>query len=117
MYTSIQISDSEVRAQAYDLAIKCKATTVDMPNAYAIDLDGLEDIDLMLGEDKMTPKQNLDSFFEKGVLVYRSMKSGMPKQDCPIIALGKSEKVIDSRPIAEIAEEIYQWLIKGQTTA
>lgn len=112
MYTSETIPDSQLRAQAYELAIKCKQATIDVPNGYAIDLDGIEGVDATCDGKGMTPKEVLDTFFEKGVLIYRSEKGNGTKQSCPIIQLGSSEKVIDARPLQEIADEIYTYLTK-----
>lgn len=52
-----------------------------VPSGYKIDHTALEDIDLGAGGSKMTPKDILNLFFSRGILIARS--GGLPGQNMP----------------------------------
>lgn len=98
--------ETNIKVQAYHLALKCKQETVDLPGGYAIDFDMIEETDVSSMGTKMTPREILDLFFEKGTLAHR----GRGSNSIPLTRIDGTRKPIDARPVMEIAKEIYQWL-------
>lgn len=54
-----------------------------VPPGYAINYDALESVDLGAGASKMTPKDVMDLFFDRGILVHRSQGLGTEGKTLP----------------------------------